>query len=231
MAGQWSREDLLRAFDLLTKAEQEVRVSDQPRYNLEMALLRLMHLRKLVPLSDLALAERVEASQCSQTFHRFQMFQRLQRSKGAAFQDGSERSRNHRTVRTANPVKNRCLWNSWNLWNPWHRCRRRRFKENVSERDQSPASRRSTTWWWLRLFESTRAPSGIVVHVPAEPEERQEPVRRAEGVAAVDRRESCRQARAGRRSSSPMPAPQPAPAPASGVAGRERARREVLARR
>ena len=53
MAGQWSREDLLRAFDLLTKAEQEVRVSEQPRYNLEMALLRLMHLRKLVPLSDL----------------------------------------------------------------------------------------------------------------------------------------------------------------------------------
>src|SRR5689334_467631 len=53
MAGQWSREDLLRAFDLLTKAEQEVRVSDQPRFNLEMGLLRLMHLRKLVPLSDL----------------------------------------------------------------------------------------------------------------------------------------------------------------------------------
>ncbi len=53
MAGQWSREDLLRAFDLLTKAEQEIRVSDQPRFNLEMALLRLMHLRKLVPLSDL----------------------------------------------------------------------------------------------------------------------------------------------------------------------------------
>ena len=52
MSGQWSREDLLRAFDLLTKAEQEIRVSDQPRYNLEMALLRLMHLRKLVPLSD-----------------------------------------------------------------------------------------------------------------------------------------------------------------------------------
>ena len=55
MAGQWSREDLLRAFDLLTKAEQEIRVSDQPRFNLEMALLRLMHLRKLVPLSELAL--------------------------------------------------------------------------------------------------------------------------------------------------------------------------------
>src|SRR5687767_2856198 len=59
MAGQWSREDLMRAFDLLTKAEQEIRVSDQPRYNLEMALLRLMHLRKLAPLSELlGLAEK-----------------------------------------------------------------------------------------------------------------------------------------------------------------------------
>jgi len=53
MSGQWSREDLLRAFDLLTKAEQEIRVSEQPRFNLEMALLRLMHLRKLVPLTEL----------------------------------------------------------------------------------------------------------------------------------------------------------------------------------
>jgi DNA polymerase-3 subunit gamma/tau len=62
MAGQWSREDLLRAFDLLTKTEQEVRVSDQPRYNLEMGLLRLMHLRKLVPLGELlGLAERLPA--------------------------------------------------------------------------------------------------------------------------------------------------------------------------
>ena len=48
-----SREDLLRAFDALTKAEQEIRLSDQPRYNLEMTLLRLMHLRKLVPLAEL----------------------------------------------------------------------------------------------------------------------------------------------------------------------------------
>ena len=59
MSAQWSREDLLRGFDLLTKIEQEVRVSDQPRYNLEMGLLRLMHLRKLVPLGELlGLAER-----------------------------------------------------------------------------------------------------------------------------------------------------------------------------
>lgn len=62
MAGQWSREDLLRAFDLLTRTEQEVRVSDQPRYNLEMGLLRLMHLRKLVPLGELlGLAEKGQA--------------------------------------------------------------------------------------------------------------------------------------------------------------------------
>jgi DNA polymerase-3 subunit gamma/tau len=53
LAARFSREDLLRAFDVLVKAEQEVKTSDQPRYNVEMALVRLMHLRKLTPLSDL----------------------------------------------------------------------------------------------------------------------------------------------------------------------------------
>jgi DNA polymerase-3 subunit gamma/tau len=53
LADLCSREDLLRSFDLLTKTEQDIRVSDQPRYNLEMALLRLMHLRKLIPLTEL----------------------------------------------------------------------------------------------------------------------------------------------------------------------------------
>ena len=53
MARRWSREDLLRAFDLLTRAEPEIKDSGQPRFNLEMALLRLMHLRKLVPIADL----------------------------------------------------------------------------------------------------------------------------------------------------------------------------------
>lgn len=53
LVDRWSREDLLRGFDLLTRAEQEIRGSDQPRYNLEMALLRLMHLRKLTPLTEL----------------------------------------------------------------------------------------------------------------------------------------------------------------------------------
>jgi hypothetical protein len=43
----------MRAFDVLTKAEYEIRGSMQPRYHLEMALLRWIHLRKLVPLTDL----------------------------------------------------------------------------------------------------------------------------------------------------------------------------------
>jgi len=49
----FSREDLLRAFDLLAEAEQEIRTASQPRYHFEMVLLRWMHLRKLVPLTDL----------------------------------------------------------------------------------------------------------------------------------------------------------------------------------
>ena len=53
LAERFSREDLLRAFDVLTRAEAEVRSSAEPRYSLEMALLRWIHLRKLVPLTDL----------------------------------------------------------------------------------------------------------------------------------------------------------------------------------
>jgi hypothetical protein len=53
LAARFSREDLLRAFDLLTQAEAEIRTAAQPRYNLEMALLRWIHLRKLVPIEDL----------------------------------------------------------------------------------------------------------------------------------------------------------------------------------
>jgi DNA polymerase-3 subunit gamma/tau len=53
LAARFSREDLMRAFDVLAKAEQDIRVASQPRYHFEMALLRWMHLRKLVPLTDL----------------------------------------------------------------------------------------------------------------------------------------------------------------------------------
>jgi DNA polymerase-3 subunit gamma/tau len=53
LAKRFSAEDLMRAFDVLTKAEVDIRASLQPRYHLEMALLRWIHLRRLVPITDL----------------------------------------------------------------------------------------------------------------------------------------------------------------------------------
>ena len=53
LAKQFSREDLMRAFELLAKAEQDIRTASHPRYHIEMLLLRWMHLRKLVPLIEL----------------------------------------------------------------------------------------------------------------------------------------------------------------------------------
>jgi DNA polymerase-3 subunit gamma/tau len=53
LAASFSREDLLRAFDVLTKAETDIRATAQPRYHLEMALLRWIYLRKLTPIEDL----------------------------------------------------------------------------------------------------------------------------------------------------------------------------------
>jgi DNA polymerase-3 subunit gamma/tau len=53
LSARFSREDLLRAFDLLTKAEADIRGAAQPRYHLEMALLRWIYLRRLAPIEDL----------------------------------------------------------------------------------------------------------------------------------------------------------------------------------
>ena len=53
VAKRFSREDLMRAFDLLARAEFEIRGSAQPRYHFEMTLLKWIHLRKLVPLTEL----------------------------------------------------------------------------------------------------------------------------------------------------------------------------------
>jgi DNA polymerase III gamma/tau subunit len=53
LAGKFSVEDLMRAFEVLTKAEYEIKGCAYPRYHLEMALLRWIHLRQLVPISDL----------------------------------------------------------------------------------------------------------------------------------------------------------------------------------
>ena len=53
LAARYSREDLLRGFDVVVRAEVDMRGAAQPRFHLEMALLRWMHLRKLVPLTEL----------------------------------------------------------------------------------------------------------------------------------------------------------------------------------
>ena len=53
LADQFSREDLMRAFDLLSRAESEIKGASQPRHHFEMALVKWIHLRKLTPLSEL----------------------------------------------------------------------------------------------------------------------------------------------------------------------------------
>ena len=53
LARRFSREDLMRAFDVLARAESEIRAAAQPRYHLEMALLRWIHLRRLLPLGEI----------------------------------------------------------------------------------------------------------------------------------------------------------------------------------
>jgi len=53
LAGQYSREDLMRSFDLLSQTEFDIKSSSQPRHQFEMALVKWIHLRKLAPLSEL----------------------------------------------------------------------------------------------------------------------------------------------------------------------------------
>jgi DNA polymerase-3 subunit gamma/tau len=53
LAERYSREDLMRSFDLLSAAETAMRYSSQPRHQFEMTLVKWIHLRQLTPLSDL----------------------------------------------------------------------------------------------------------------------------------------------------------------------------------
>ena len=53
LAAQFSREDLMRSFDLLSRAEYEIKSSSQPRHHFEMLLVKWIHLRKLTPLTDI----------------------------------------------------------------------------------------------------------------------------------------------------------------------------------
>ena len=50
---RFSREDLLRSFDVVARAEADLRAASEPRYQLEMALLKWIHLKRLAPLADL----------------------------------------------------------------------------------------------------------------------------------------------------------------------------------
>ena len=62
LASRFSREDLMRAFDLLSNAEQDIRTSSHPRYQFEMVLLKWMHIRKLTPLTELLASGGVRVS-------------------------------------------------------------------------------------------------------------------------------------------------------------------------
>jgi DNA polymerase-3 subunit gamma/tau len=49
----YSEEDLLRVFDVLTKADEELRLAQDPRVVLELALLKLVQLQRLMPFAEL----------------------------------------------------------------------------------------------------------------------------------------------------------------------------------
>ncbi|HEX6736960.1 MAG TPA: DNA polymerase III subunit gamma/tau [Vicinamibacteria bacterium] len=53
LAEAFSEEDLLRAFEVLTKVETDLRWAQDPRVTLELALLKLAQLRQLVPFTEL----------------------------------------------------------------------------------------------------------------------------------------------------------------------------------
>ena len=52
-AGRFSEEDLLRSLDVLTKIEEGLRWSPEPRFHLEMALLRLVEMPRLAAFDRL----------------------------------------------------------------------------------------------------------------------------------------------------------------------------------
>jgi DNA polymerase III subunit gamma/tau len=58
LAEAFSEEDLLRVVEVLTDADTELRLAQDPRVTVELALLKLVQLRRLLPFADLV--ERVE---------------------------------------------------------------------------------------------------------------------------------------------------------------------------
>ena len=58
LAASYSEEDLLRIFEVLTKAETDLRLAQDPRVTLELALLKMGQMRRLAPFAELV--ERVD---------------------------------------------------------------------------------------------------------------------------------------------------------------------------
>ncbi|HVG20740.1 MAG TPA: DNA polymerase III subunit gamma/tau [Blastocatellia bacterium] len=52
LADSFSEQDLVRFFSILTKTEQDIRTSSQPRFQLEIGLMKLVHARRLYLLED-----------------------------------------------------------------------------------------------------------------------------------------------------------------------------------
>jgi DNA polymerase III subunit gamma/tau len=53
LCAAYSEEDLLRVFDVLIKVEQDLRWAQDPRVTLELALLKIVQMRRLLPWSEL----------------------------------------------------------------------------------------------------------------------------------------------------------------------------------
>ena len=53
LAAAFSEEDLLRVFEVLTQAETDLRLAQDPRVTLELALLKMVQLRRLAPFAEL----------------------------------------------------------------------------------------------------------------------------------------------------------------------------------
>jgi DNA polymerase-3 subunit gamma/tau len=52
LSESFSEQDLLRFFSILTKTEQDIRLSTQPRFHLEIGLMKLVHARRLFLLEE-----------------------------------------------------------------------------------------------------------------------------------------------------------------------------------
>ncbi len=66
LAGAFSQEDLTRFLQILLRVQSEVRYAPEPRFHLELALMKLVHARRLEPLENL-LSELSAGSTSAQT--------------------------------------------------------------------------------------------------------------------------------------------------------------------